>query len=313
MDLYARALCNAHGQISTPCPLSLSVPSLSASLPPPAQPPAPMSLNLTDTNGRQRRARQPRPPSSSSRSSRAPAPAVAGRASRRARRTRERGADRGRASVSAADLLLGALFTSGIFALGCAVVRRRGIYDESRDDGETRRKAWEEGQPSPSTNDVVLGSPGQRRETADEDKRGDGADVSSSSTRGVRTSSSLDSVVAYLNDLAEMPPAKLWTVLGMDEEDAKSDNDGYGEDPFSLQDLESGKCPWTSTQNKVVEWLPPRPYNSESIAQLYRNGVVAAHKQGNNNGRVRGRRRQQMERYDVENKVAIWYEHLSKA
>jgi len=107
--------------------------------------------------------------------------------------------------------------------------------------------------------------------------------------------SSIDTVVRYLNTLAHMPASQLWKVLGMEDEH------NHGDDPFSLRELENGKCPWSSTE--VVDWLPPRPYNSESIAKLYRDNMKALKKRGT----------REPPAYDAENEVAIWYEHLSKA
>lgn len=130
----------------------------------------------------------------------------------------------------------------------------------------------------------------------------------------------IDTIIRYLNKLAQLPPSQLWNVLGMDinnNNNANNNNqahDGGDEsDPFSLRELERGQCPWstsssTTTTTTTVDWLPSRPFQSESIAESYRNNMKALK---NNNGKVRPR--QQMERYDAENEVVIWYEHLSKA
>ncbi|KAL7538598.1 hypothetical protein ACHAXR_008695 [Thalassiosira sp. AJA248-18] len=95
-------------------------------------------------------------------------------------------------------------------------------------------------------------------------------------------------------------------MLGMEND---SNNNSYGDDPFSLRELEGGKCPWSSSSTKeekvTVDWLPSRPFNSETIAKKYRNNMQSL-KRG-------GRTRKQMEEYDQENEVVIWYEHMSKA
>ena len=153
--------------------------------------------------------------------------------------------------------------------------------------------------------------------------------------------SSIDTVLQYLTQLAEQPPSQLWNMFGMDQQ---SDNDNtdtnnyYGEDPFSLKQLEHGKCPIiplssSSSTTFTIPWLPSKPYNSEEIAAKYKRNMEALlfqHQQQNNeqsggnsgglgesirkNKQKRGMKRvEPMETYNVEKEVAIWYEHLSKA
>ena len=105
--------------------------------------------------------------------------------------------------------------------------------------------------------------------------------------------SSIDTVIRYLNKLANMSPTEAWHYFGMED-------NTYGNDPFSLKELESGICPTTQ-----IDWLPARPYNSNEIATKYKQ-MMQTHRKG-------GRRRSQAEQYNVEDEVVIWYEHLSKA
>jgi len=108
--------------------------------------------------------------------------------------------------------------------------------------------------------------------------------------------SSIDTIIKHLNKLAKMPPTLLWKdVFGMEKMD-------YGDDPFSLRELENGKCPWEQTT--VIDWLPPRPYNSEVLAKTYQRMMQQARKK-------RGEPKE--EQYDADNEVVVWYEHLSKA
>lgn len=111
--------------------------------------------------------------------------------------------------------------------------------------------------------------------------------------------SSLDNVIRYLDKLAKLPAAQLWDVLGMEQ------SDHYGENPFSLRELEGGKCPW-STTDKKIDWLPYRPANSEAIAEKYR-GIQESLK------RTKLRKRALKEQYDADNAVVLWYEHMSKS
>ena len=152
------------------------------------------------------------------------------------------------------------------------------VGEESHFSAASRQK-WEEGLPpvhqSPLNSRAAL-SPG-----------------GSPNNNNIHTAS-IDTVIRYLNKLAHMPAAQLWDVLGMDNSD-------HGNDPFSLRELESGKCPWSTDIAVAVDWLPPRPANSETIAEKYRSNTKSMKK-----GRVEKRR--QMERYDPQNEVVLWYE-----
>ena len=110
----------------------------------------------------------------------------------------------------------------------------------------------------------------------------------------------IDTVIRYLTKLAHVPPTKLWsTIFGIQ-------NDNYGQDPFSLQELESGKCPWSDkTTTTTVDWLPPRPYNSNELAVAYRDMMQNM----KNPMTIRNRHK----RNDIVENIVIWYEHLSKA
>lgn len=103
----------------------------------------------------------------------------------------------------------------------------------------------------------------------------------------------IDTIVNYLTKLAELPPPQLWNVLGLDDESQT------GDDPFSLRLLESGKCPWQT--ETIVPWLPSRPHNSGTIAEMYRKNMESVKKDG----------QPPTEGHEEGNEVAIWYEHLS--
>jgi len=105
----------------------------------------------------------------------------------------------------------------------------------------------------------------------------------------------IDSVVAFLMNLAKLPPQQLWKTFGMDENNGSNDVKGYGKDPFSLQELEQGKCP---SDLSTAEWLPPRPWNSEELSSMFQSGVEKL---------KTGREARN------EESVLIWYEHISKA
>ncbi|KAL7457696.1 hypothetical protein ACHAWC_010397 [Mediolabrus comicus] len=119
----------------------------------------------------------------------------------------------------------------------------------------------------------------------------------------------IDSIVAYLMDLAKTPPSDLWDIFGMDNDNINnksSDNNmkNYGKDVFSLQQLEQGKCP---TNIGTVGWLPPKPWNSDEISTLYQS-KVAELKSSNKNKKMRGPVANQQS-----TEVILWYEHMSKA
>jgi hypothetical protein len=102
-------------------------------------------------------------------------------------------------------------------------------------------------------------------------------------------------------NLAKLPPRQLWDTFGMEDYGNGSgkynDNKSYGKDPFSLKELEQGKCPSNIDEMK---WLPPRPYNSEEIAAMFQ-GKIKQLKEGRG---VIGEKTAD---------VMVWYEHLSKA
>jgi len=109
----------------------------------------------------------------------------------------------------------------------------------------------------------------------------------------------IDSVVTYLMNLAKLSPQELWDTFGMEDDTTNDDGTmkrSYGKDPFSLQELEQGKCP--SGMN-TAEWLPPRPWNSEEIASMFQRKV------------------EQLKNTDQgasdEETTLVWYEHMSKA
>ena len=107
----------------------------------------------------------------------------------------------------------------------------------------------------------------------------------------------IDTVIRYLTKLAHVPQTKLWsTIFGVQ-------NNNYGQDPFSLQELESGKCPWSDTT--TVDWLPPRPYNSNELSVAYRDMMTKM----KNPMTIRNRNK----RNEIVQNIVIWYEHLSKA
>lgn len=111
----------------------------------------------------------------------------------------------------------------------------------------------------------------------------------------------IDAIIKYLHKLAKLPPAQLWDVLGMDKLD-------HGKNPFLLSELEAGTCPW-STTDKIPVWLPARPANSEAIAEKYR----VMQKSINRRQSVATQRQQRKERYDLDEDVVLWYEHMSKS
>jgi hypothetical protein len=115
---------------------------------------------------------------------------------------------------------------------------------------------------------------------------------------------SIDIVVAFLTNLAKLPSAKLWNILGMEDMD-------YGDDPFSLRLLESGTCPWSHDKEFynatiISPWLPPRPYRSNDIAAAFRTQQQLHHQKMDHD---EGYKKSGMNA----NNVAIWFEHISKA
>lgn len=160
------------------------------------------------------------------------------------------------------------------------------------DDTDTLREKWEEGLPLEHDASWQLEGQSETRSVMN-------ASTAERQQPSIHAAT-IDTTVRYLSKLAELPPNQLWHMFGMED----ANGGGYGEDPFSILDLETGNCPWST--DFTVEWLPPRPFNSESIAEKYRTNMRTLRAPG-------ARPRRQMERYDAEKEVAIWYEHLSKA
>ena len=169
------------------------------------------------------------------------------------------------------------IFTVIFIATLLCYIHNPPSYDLSVDDRDLQhiddsRKKWaDEGIPLSNTNEI------QKLNTSN----------------NKLYTSSIDTVIRYLNKLADMSPTKAWQHFGMED-------NTYGNNPFSLKELENGICPTTQ-----IDWLPPRPYNSNEIATKYKQ-IMQMHRKG-------GRRRSQAEQYNVEDEVIIWYEHLSKA
>lgn len=237
---------------------------------------------------------------------------IGGSLSRDGRRQRRRGGQR-----LLLCILCGAVLFAVLVAVGCLLGHRLANGGDD-DDVESlldqrahlssSRKRWEEGLPEARQQQWQ-----RRRELRDGDNvpaerqrrrprvRNNGDyDYSSGERlgRGRRLArgrprgrmASIESVVRYLDELAGTPPEKLWDVFGMQDQDR-------GEDPFSLRELEGGRCPWSGEE--TVEWLPPRPHNSVEMAERYKANI----------GMVKGRRLKRMDvPYEAENDVAIWYE-----
>lgn len=124
----------------------------------------------------------------------------------------------------------------------------------------------------------------------------------------------LDSIVAYLMDLAKTPPSDLWDIFGMDDNinnnKSSSGNNmkNYGKDVFSLQELEQGKCP---SNIDTLGWLPPKPWNSEEISSLYQSKVAELKSSNKNKKKMMMRGPAANQQQSTE--VILWYEHMSKA
>jgi len=124
---------------------------------------------------------------------------------------------------------------------------------------------------------------------------------------------SVGGVVAYLRDLAELSPSRLWDALGMD---AEEDGD-RGDDPFSLEILEGGRCPWRDwdAATAAAPWYPPRPHDSSEMAAIYRANQERVATRGRGRPLAMERHPEKMEGYNstAGEVVALWYEHVSKA
>lgn len=114
-----------------------------------------------------------------------------------------------------------------------------------------------------------------------------------------QANSRIDTVVTYLMNLAKLPPQQLWDIFGMDDSTNHENTarNSYGKDPFSLRELEQGKCP---AGLSTAEWLPPRPWNSAEISAMFRK--KAKELQSGRGARSEGKV-----------PVLVWYEHMSKA
>ena len=152
-----------------------------------------------------------------------------------------------------------------------------------------------------------------REEAATEENRGGGAVRPAEATPptivGGRPTRR---VVAYLRDLAELSPPRLWDALGMDAEDGDP-----GDDPFSLGMLEGGRCPWRDRDaaTAAAPWYRPRPHDSGEIAAIYRanQGGVAARGRGRPLAMERPPEKMGGHNANTGEAVALWYEHVSKA
>jgi hypothetical protein len=130
----------------------------------------------------------------------------------------------------------------------------------------------------------------------------DGPNDHSDVFRERRDANSIDGVVEILMDLAQKAPSDLWNVFGMD---ASSSSD-HGVDPFQLQALEKGECPWSST-DELPHWLPLRPLNSQSLSETYKSTNQSPDSKRNE------KVHKEESAYDPSNHVIVWYEHISKS
>lgn len=203
------------------------------------------------------------------------------------RRRRPRDEDRRRHSllVAAASLVLALLVYAWLGLAGHA-----GGGDGGWPSDEGLRGRWEAGPPARERDSSRQSS---RRAQSDkkERRRQQIQQQQQQKKQPLARPSSIDAVVRYLNQLASLQPSKLWDKLGMEHAT-------YGDDPFSLSLLEQGSCPWS--METTVEWLPPRPHNSDEIAAAYRRNLEAFVDDD----------RETEERWPP---VVLWYEHLSKA
>jgi len=106
---------------------------------------------------------------------------------------------------------------------------------------------------------------------------------------GVRAAS-IDQIVETLMGLARMPTKDLRAML---EGAPSSSLAAAPTDPFHLSELRKGQCPWSG--DDLIEWLPERP--------LLKSSEWFRQDNGSSNGDKAGKH----------SKVAVFYEHLSKA
>ena len=117
-------------------------------------------------------------------------------------------------------------------------------------------------------------------------KRHDERKAARKNESGVRAAS-IDQILETLMGLARMPTNDLRAML-----EGTSSSPSLV-DPFHLAELRKGQCPWNG--DDLIEWLPERPLLQSSEWYRQDNGNSNGYKTTNHN------------------KVAVYYEHLSKA
>jgi len=111
----------------------------------------------------------------------------------------------------------------------------------------------------------------------------------------LRPASSIDAVANALLNLVRLSSMELRYIFENDEWKGNFEKKNFKKkDPFRLADLERGECPFAETM--TLDWLPPSLSSDASTLFRHRND-----NDNNNNSDAKKR------------KVAIWYEHLSKA
>lgn len=148
------------------------------------------------------------------------------------------------------------------------------------------------GSPLSASSDVEL----EEDRVDDDDTTGRGEKNNTLKEQSYQPNPRIDSVVTFLMDLAKLSPQDLWDTFGMDDNKNDKTMKSYGKDPFSLRELEEGKCPSGIT---TAKWLPPRPWNSAEISSMFQRQLKQP-----------GNRR--VAKSDEE-KILVWYEHMSKA
>lgn len=101
---------------------------------------------------------------------------------------------------------------------------------------------------------------------------------------------SIDSIVETLMALADMPSSELQHILEAGEE---TPEELRQKNPFHLEELREGKCPWT--EGTQLSWLPPQ--KSLEAAHLYQSELQTKQLRQEKKGPI----------------AAVYYEHLSKA
>jgi hypothetical protein len=137
-----------------------------------------------------------------------------------------------------------------------------------------------------------------------------------------RITSSIDAVVSYLKNLAMLSPDRLWEVFGMMTKTTTDDGENYGDDPFSLKSLEGGNCPWRDVEDVATNapWLPPTPLDMDKLSSTYRANRGRRRMTTMNGGRrpkIRPNGGKKVgggsNNTTTTDRVALWYEHVSKA